>query len=99
MVVNLRPDEDVETEFVAFDRPRVVRVLERIAADLDTLSLVPNDPHADKASNHHDPRARHRYELAESPPKPKKLSHREQTDGVASSAGTTATVRKLCSEN
>jgi hypothetical protein len=41
--VNLRPDEDFETEFVAFDQPRVVRVLERIAADLDTLSLVPND--------------------------------------------------------
>ena len=35
VVVNLRPDEDIETEFVAFDRPRVVRVLERIAADLD----------------------------------------------------------------
>jgi hypothetical protein len=33
-------------------RPRVVRVLKRIAADLDTLSLVPNDPHADKESNH-----------------------------------------------
>ena len=48
VVVNLRPDEDVETEFVAFDRPRVVRVLERIAADLDTFSLVPNDPHADR---------------------------------------------------
>jgi transposase len=69
VVVNLRPDADVETEFVAFDRPRVVRVLERIAADLETmrgryradnLSLVPNDPHADKASNHHDPQARHR---------------------------------------
>ena len=29
-------------------RPRVVRVLERIAADLDNLSLVPNDPYADK---------------------------------------------------
>jgi hypothetical protein len=72
--VNLRPDEDVETEFVAFDRPRVVRVLERIAADLDTLSLVPNDPRADKESNHHDPRARHRHELAETPPKPKKLT-------------------------
>ena len=53
MVVNLRPDADVETEFVGFDRPRVVRVLERIAADLDNLSLVPNDPHADKESNNH----------------------------------------------
>ena len=27
----LRPDADVEAEFVAFDRPRIVRVLERIA--------------------------------------------------------------------
>src|SRR5258708_18556604 len=78
VVVNLRPDEDFETEFVAFDRPRVVRVLERIAADLDNLSLVPNDPHADKESNHHDPLARHRHELAEPPQKPKKQSHREQ---------------------
>jgi hypothetical protein len=40
VVVNLRPDEDVETDFVAFDRLRVVRVLERIAADLDNLNLV-----------------------------------------------------------
>jgi hypothetical protein len=47
----------------------VVRVLERIASDLDNLSLVPNDPQADKESNH-DPRARHRHELAEPPPKP-----------------------------
>jgi hypothetical protein len=29
------------------------RQLERIAADLNSLSLVPNDPHADKESNHH----------------------------------------------
>jgi transposase len=38
VIVNLRPDTDVETEFVSFDRPRVVRVLERIAADLEHLS-------------------------------------------------------------
>ena len=87
VVVNLRPDEDFETEFVAFDRPRVVRVLERIAADLDTFSLVPNDPHADKESNHHDPRARHRHELAEPPPKPKKLSHREQRTALRAALG------------
>jgi len=87
VVVNLRPDEDVETEFVAFDWPRVVRVLERIAADLDTLSLVPNDPHADKESNNHDPRARHRHELAEPPPKPKKLSHREQRTALRAALG------------
>ena len=54
-----RPEECRE-KFVAFDRPRVVRVLERIAADPDTLTLVPNDPYADKESSHHDPRARHR---------------------------------------
>ena len=37
VVVNLRPETEVETEFVSFDRLRVVRVLERIAADLDDL--------------------------------------------------------------
>ena len=87
VVVNLRPDEDVETKFVAFDRSRVVRVLERIAADLDNLSLVPNDPHADKESNHRDPRARHREELAEPPPKPKKLSQREQRTALRAALG------------
>ena len=87
VIVNLRPDEEVETEFVAFDRPRVVRVLERIAADLDTLSLVPNDLHADEELNHHDPRARHRHELAEPPPKPKKLSHREQRMALRAALG------------
>ena len=74
-------------QFVGFDRPRVVRVLERIAADLDILGLVPNDPHADKESNHHDPRARHRHELAEPPPKPKKLSHREQRTALRAALG------------
>jgi len=78
VVVNLRPDANVETEFVAFDRPRVLRVLERIAADLDSLSLLPNDGHTDKESNHHDLQARHRHELAEPSREPKKLTHREQ---------------------
>src|SRR5260221_3337429 len=87
VVVNLRPDEDVETEFVAFDRPRVVRVLERIAGDLDTLSLVPHDPHVDKESKHHDPRARHRHELAEPPRELKKLSHREQQTALRGALG------------
>jgi hypothetical protein len=87
VVVNLRPDEDVETEFVAFDRPRVVRVLERIAADLDNLSLVPNDPHPHKESNHDDPRGRHRHELAEPSREPKKLSHREQRTALRAALG------------
>ena len=60
VIVNLRLDTDVETEFVSFDRPRVVRVLERMTADLDNLGLVLNDPQADKESNQTDPQARHR---------------------------------------
>ena len=53
------------SRWIRIDRPRVVRVLERIAADLDNLGLVPNDPQADKESNQNDPQARHRRELAE----------------------------------
>ena len=56
----------------------MVRVLERIAADLDNLSLVPNDRQADKEANQNDLQARHRRELAESSREAKKLSHREQ---------------------
>lgn len=93
VVVNLRPDPDVEAKFVGFERPRVVRVLERMAADLDNLSLVPNGSRADKESTNHDPQACHRHKLAAPPPKPKKLSHRAAGGGIASSAGTTATVR------
>jgi len=39
VVVNLRPASEEETEFVSFDRPRVLRVLARIVADLDALAL------------------------------------------------------------
>src|SRR5262249_28157848 len=38
VVVNLRPASEEETEFVPFERPRVLRVLARIAADLDALA-------------------------------------------------------------
>ena len=37
VVVNLRPDIDFKTELVHFDRHRVLRVLSRIAADLEEL--------------------------------------------------------------
>jgi hypothetical protein len=84
VIVNLRLDTDVETEFVSFDGPRVVRVLERIAADLDKLSEVPNDPQAEREANQHDPQARHRRELAEPSPEPKKLKSPTGADGVAS---------------
>ena len=41
VVVNLRPETDPETEHVWFDRPRVLRVLARIIADLDDLAGSP----------------------------------------------------------
>ena len=39
IVVNLRPDTEVETEFVPFDRPRLMRVLSRIVALLRQACL------------------------------------------------------------
>jgi hypothetical protein len=47
-VVDLRPGSDPETEYVSFDRPRVLRVPGRIIADLDGLSGPP--PVAEGAS-------------------------------------------------
>jgi hypothetical protein len=41
VLVNLRPDTDPETEYVAFDRPRILRLLARIIADLDELAGYP----------------------------------------------------------
>src|SRR4051794_3836956 len=75
VVVNLRPETDPETEYVAFDRPRVLRVLARIIADLDELAGHP--PLADKEpaedENAEARRARHRRRLAEPDPPPKRL--------------------------
>jgi len=87
VVVNLRPDTEVETKFVRFHRPRVLHVLERIAADLDNLSRLSNDAHADKESSPRDARARHRHELAEPPREPKKLSHQEQRKALRAALG------------
>ena len=41
VVVNLRPESEAATEFVPFDRQRVLRVCVRIAADLDELARRP----------------------------------------------------------
>jgi hypothetical protein len=78
----------------------VVRVLERIAADLDNLGLVSNDRQADKEANQSDSQARHRRELAE-PSRAEEAESPRVADCVASGAGTTARVRKetVCSEN
>lgn len=79
VIVNLRPESDPETEYVAFDGPRVLRVLGRIIADLDALAGLP--PQSEEESKDEDAearRVRHRKSLAEPEPLPKRLSVREE---------------------
>jgi len=78
-VVNLRPETDPETEYVSFDRPRVLRVLARIIADLDELAGFP--PIAEEEAKKEGAearRVRHRRLLAEPDPTPKRLTMREE---------------------
>ena len=80
VVVNLRPETDPETEYVSFDRRRVLRVLTRIIADLDELAGLPpivNEEEA-KGEDAEARRVRHRKRLAEPDPPPKRLSIREE---------------------
>jgi len=79
VIVNLRPESDAETEYVAFDGPRVLRVLGRIIADLDKLAGLP--PLAEEESKDEDVgarRVRHRKSLAEPELQPRRLSVREE---------------------
>jgi AraC-like DNA-binding protein len=79
VVVNLRPETDPETEYVAFDRPRVLRVLARVIADLDGLAGFP--PIAEEEAREGSAearRVRHRQRLAEPDPPPKRLTVREE---------------------
>ena len=80
VVVNLRPETDPETEYVAFDRPRVLRVLARIIADLDELAGYPpiTEEKAAKGEDAETRRARHRQRLAEPEPPPRRLTVREE---------------------
>jgi hypothetical protein len=78
VVVNLRPESEEETEFVPFDRHRVLRVLARIAADLDELARRPHGNTEALAAGQEEPRARHRRRLAEPEPPPRRLSQREE---------------------
>ena len=79
VVVNLRPETDPETEYVAFDRPRVLRVLARIIADLDGLAGLPPIAEEEvKKGGAEARRARHRRRLAEPDPPPKRLTVREE---------------------
>jgi hypothetical protein len=77
VVVNLRPESDPEPEYVSFDRPRVLRVLARIIADLDGLAGFPPITEEDvKKGGVEARRARHRRRrrLAEPEPPPKPLT-------------------------
>jgi hypothetical protein len=78
VVVHLRPASEEETEFVPLDRPRVVRVLARIVADLEgarPLSLASAEALPDGQKER---RARHRQRLAEPEPPPRRLSRWEE---------------------
>jgi hypothetical protein len=79
VIVNLRPESDPETEYVAFGGPRILRVLGRIIADLDALAGLP--PRPDEGSEDEGAearRVRHRERLAEPEPQPRRLSVREE---------------------
>ena len=80
VVVNLRPETDPETEYVAFDRPRVLRVLARIIADLDELAGYPPIGAESRAEgkNAEARRAHHRRRLAEPDPPPKRMTVQEE---------------------
>jgi len=86
VVVNLRPDADPETEYVVFERWRILRVLERIAADLDDLARPPGLP-APLAPPDEDSGARHRRRVAEPPPRPRRRSVRDERAALRAGVG------------
>ena len=65
---------------MAFERPRVLRVLARIIADLDDLAGYPpiTEEKAIKGEDAEAWRVRHRQRLAEPEPSPKRLTMREE---------------------
>ncbi|MBV8231653.1 MAG: hypothetical protein JO329_16850 [Planctomycetaceae bacterium] len=79
-MVNPRPETDPETESVAFDRPRVLRVLARIITALDELAGFPPlaDEEKGQAEGAEARRIRHRQRLAEAEPPPRRWSMREE---------------------
>jgi hypothetical protein len=79
VIVNLRPESGPETEYVAFDGPRILRVLGRIIADLDALAgLPPQTEEEPKDEDAEARRVRHRKSLAEPEPQPRRLTVREE---------------------
>jgi hypothetical protein len=77
VVVNLRLDTEENTEYVSFDHARVMRILGRIASDLE--DLVAGRQNTKDEDN---PAVRHRRQLAEPQELPKKLSTREERNAL-----------------
>jgi hypothetical protein len=87
VVVNLRPDSEDATEFVRFDHARVLRVLARIAADLDAVARQDLAIEPERLAESTDPRTRHRKRLAESDEKPRGRTAKEQRDALRHAFG------------
>jgi len=84
VVVNLRPDSDSKTEFMRFEHSQVLRVLFRIAADLDALTHLPNEVKsiAGEAAS-----TQHRRQLAVPEPEPPRRSQCEERNALRAAAG------------
>jgi transcriptional regulator of heat shock response len=79
VVVNLRPQSDPQTAFVAFDQARVLQVLKRIAADFDQLSgQKTSSENIDSTVDNVAAGMKHRRRLAEPEPQISSLSQRDQ---------------------
>jgi hypothetical protein len=96
VVVNLRPVNDPETEYVSFDRPRVLRVLARIIADLDELAGYPPSAAESRTEGKtaEARRAHHRRRLAEPDPPPKRLTVQEERAALWVALGHPASKRR-----
>jgi hypothetical protein len=67
-VVNLRPEEQVpQTYYVAVDQSRIIRVIRRIAHDLEELARARRVQDLSTTANDADPCLRQRRRLAEPP--------------------------------
>ena len=79
VVVNLRASIDPRTAYTNIDREWVLRVLKRVAANLDQLSgnLFPTEE-SEVESNPITAGVKLRHRLAEPEPELSSLSHREQ---------------------
>jgi hypothetical protein len=87
VVVNLRPASAEATACVPCDRPRVRRVLARMAADLDELARPPRATATDTGVDQEAPDVQHRRRLAEPEPPPRRLSRQEARAVLRQAAG------------